>query len=51
MEWFSDSARKLKDMPKNEIKNQYGALLKDIRFWYLKAPQYRKIQKFISLIV
>jgi SpoVK/Ycf46/Vps4 family AAA+-type ATPase len=50
MDWYSSAIKYLAGKPKTETA-QYKELIKDIKFWYMKAPSYARMQKVLSLIL
>ena len=50
IDWFAGALAHFKGKPKTEL-TQYKGLIKDIKFWYLKAPAEERRQKLLSLIL
>ena len=50
MDWYSGAIKYLSGKPKAETA-QYKELIKDIKFWYMRAPAYARMQKALSLIL
>ena len=50
LDWFASALKELKGKSKAE-RVQYKRLIKDIKFWYLKAPFYEKLNNALSLII
>ena len=50
MDWYSSAIKYLSGKPKAET-SQYKELIKDIKFWYMKAPAYARMQRILSLIL
>ena len=50
LDWFAGALKELKGKPKAELV-QYKELIKDIRFWYLKAPSYEKLYNALSIVL
>jgi SpoVK/Ycf46/Vps4 family AAA+-type ATPase len=50
MDWYSGAIKYLSGKPKAET-SQYKELIKDIKFWYMKAPAYARMQRILSLIL
>ena len=50
MDWYSDAIKYLSGKPKAETA-QYKELIKDIKFWYMQAPSYARMQKVLSLML
>ena len=50
MDWYSGAIKYLSGKPKTETA-QYKDLIKDIKFWYMRAPSYERMQKALSFIL
>ena len=50
MDWFASALKYLAGRPSAET-SQYKELIKDIRFWYMRAPAYARMQKVLSMIL
>ena len=50
MDWYGSAIKYLAGKPKAETA-QYKELIKDIKFWYMRAPAYARMQKALSLIL
>ena len=50
MDWFGSAVKYLAGKSSNEVA-QYKDLIKDTRFWYMRAPAYGKLQSLLSIIL
>ena len=50
MDWYGSAIKYLSGKPKAETA-QYKELIKDIKFWYMRAPSYARMQRILSLIL
>lgn len=50
MDWFGGAVKYLSGKPRAET-TQYKDLIKDIKFWYMRAPGYASMQRVLSFIL
>ncbi len=50
MDWFASAVHALKGKPAAELV-QYKSLIRDIKFWYLKAQSVGSMERFLSILM